>query len=29
MSKAWFETLFGDQSKSFPAIGDPKHKDAP
>ena len=29
MSKAWFETLFGDQSKSFPGIGDPKHKDAP
>ena len=29
MSKAWSETLFGEQSESFPAIGDPRHKDAP
>ena len=29
MSKAWSETLFGAQSESSPAIGDPKHKDAP
>ena len=29
MSKPWSETLLGEQSESFPAIGDPKHKDAP
>ena len=29
MSKTWSETLFGEQSESFPAISDPRHKDAP
>ena len=28
MSKTWSETLFGEQSESFPATGDPRHKDA-